>query len=1032
MIIDKYYHTDQNSIKVNTCNGRAYYIPYSNPSEAFEAKRENNSRFKLLSGKNWFFKYFDCYDDIPNNITEDSTNVYEWDKIPVPSCWQMHGYDAPQYTNVKFPFPMDPPFVPKQNPTGVYSTFFTVDEDWDGLLKYIIFEGVDSCFYLYINGQFVGYSEISHMTSEFEISQFLKPGKNRLTVVVVKWCSGSYFEDQDKWRFSGIFRDVYMLARPRGHVEDFFIKTKLSDNFETAKINIELTALNPEDTIATLFDPDGNKLDTVVFDKEGKAEFVIDSPVLWSAETPDLYNVIFEACGEIIPQKVGIREVKIENNVFKFNGRPIKLKGVNRHDFNPFTGYVCTPEDMKTDLLLMKKYNINAIRTSHYPNDPRFLELCDELGFYVCDEADIETHGFLSQRDYRFLCILNDNEEYKQHFLSRVLLMVERDKNRPCVFMWSMGNESGWGSNFVEAINKTKERDPSRITHYEGHNHLDIEKKIFVPGTDVVSRMYPEINWCDEYCEQNNDNRPLVLCEYCHAMGNGPGDLKDYWDVIYKYPNFMGGFVWEWYNHGLYMGKTETGRAKFGYGGDFGETLHDGNFCCDGLIMPDKTPTPGLHELKYVIQPVKIEALNITEGKFKITNLYDFIYLSRFECVWELTRYGKVVNSGSLGALAIPPQQSREVTIDFNMPDDGYCFIKFSFINTGESNIPSGEEMAFAQFRLPCVPAFTETIKFGDVSYKDNKRYITVIGEDFEYTYDRNIAAFSQIKKDGMKLLKSPMTFNIWRAPIDNEGSVGWILNSIKVKDSKPYAYDTTVSALEGCVTITSNFSMVAVSVYPHLVGTATWKIFADGKINLTTNMKIGKCIQFDKDYDKDVDYFYQTAQIVNYLPKFGVNFEMEKAYENVDYFGLGPNHSYCDLKNACYFGRFKGKVSQQMFDFIKPQESGNHHSTVWAAVYSNDKYGILMHNDSDKGFEFSAIPYTAWELSDSKHNFELKESDKTSVCFDYAQSGVGSNSCGPILAEKYRFNEPEFNWSMNIIPISPKTGSLWKKVLEK
>ena len=582
-MIKERYHNNINVTRIGTAKPRAYYVPYGTPEEAKLNTREESSRFKLLSGNKWAFSYFDSYEEIPDAITDGNTDISGWDRIPVPSNWQLHGYDKPQYINVRYPFPADLPYIPKNTPAGVYAIDFTIHDDIDTLEKYVIFEGVDSSMYLYINGEFVGYSQISHQLSEYNITNFLHVGKNRMTVVVPKWCDGTYLECQDKWRMSGIFRDVYLLVRPKGHIEDIEVKTEVAEDYREAKIIVDIDSPIAEDSIITLFNSSGDKLETTLFNSAGYAEISVSDPRMWSAEYPELYTLIIESGDEFITIPVGIRTECIENGVFKFNGRPIKLKGVNRHDFNCKNGYVCTVEDMKKDLTLMKRHNINAIRTSHYPNDPRFYELCDKMGFYVLSEADYETHGLGWPAEHNRINELNlstrnhisDRPEWEHQVCERVSLMVENFKNHTSIIGWSMGNESGYGRNVEKALLETKRRDPIRFTHYESTYKAD--PKIIIDKqpdcSDVVSRMYAQTSWCKEYldyAEEVNGNKPFVLCEYSHAMGNGPGDLKDYWDVIYSSDRFMGGFVWEWFNHGLYAGKADNGKPKYLYGGDYG------------------------------------------------------------------------------------------------------------------------------------------------------------------------------------------------------------------------------------------------------------------------------------------------------------------------------------------------------------------------------------------------------------------------------------------------------------------------------
>lgn len=1032
-MIHKRLHENNSIIRLNTTEPHSYFIPFENAEDALNKNREESSYFKLLSNKKWKFRYFESIDDIDESLLEETAETDSWDDLFVPSLWQMHGYGNPQYTNVNYPFPCDPPFLPYKNPVGVYATDFFVGEKWNNKLKYITFEGVDSCFYLYINGEFVGYSEVSHINSEFDITRYLKNGKNRMCVVVVKWCTGSYFEDQDKFRLSGIFRDVYLLARSNNHIEDIFITSDISEDLSNATINIAIDG-NIKDVNVEVVSPYGEEIMKSSFDAGCDIAIKIKNPVMWSAETPQLYTVIISAEDEVIVQKYGIRSVCVTDGVLKLNGRPIKLKGVNRHDFNPKTGYVCSLDNLKSDLKIMKSHNINAIRTSHYPNDPRFTELCDEYGFYVVDEADIETHGIGYTPNWEgLLCVLTDEEEYAHQYSTRVSLMVERDKNRPSVIIWSMGNESGYGENFKRVIKETKIRDPRRLVHYEGQSFYELSHGMTPVDNhvDFFSRMYPEISWCNQYCEERMQELPLMICEYSHAMGNGPGDLKDYWDSIYAHDNFCGGFVWEWFNHGLICGTTVDGKPMYGYGGDFNEDTHDSNFCCDGLLQPDRTPTPGLTELKYVMQPVKIEEVDSSRGVFKITNLYDFAFLSRLDCVWEVTRYGKVVASGKLGTIAIPPHSSKEINLNYIVPDDGYCYVKISFLSVGDLIIPDGTELAFKQFKLNSEPITYSRIQTGMLCCDNEDRFVKIHGDNFQYTYDKRIAGFCSMKVKGVELLKSPMEFNVYRAVIDNDRKMYNKFKDVRAHISYPVSRNTEVIDNQSKVEISSDFSICALSKYNIIEGVANWIVYDDGRIHLETNAGVGKGIKFTEEYDSDLDNTKKTAKFVDYLPKFGVKFQMDEEFKNIQYFGMGPGESYCDLKNSSYMGLFTSNKDKEFIHFIKPQDCGNHTNTIFTAVYNKDKYGIMLSTQNENGFDFSVLPYTALEIEEAKHDYALQKSNKTCVCFDYKQSGLGSGSCGPQLNPKYRFNDSEFTWQIDISPITPNIQSLWQKALE-
>ena len=1038
-MIPQRYHNEVTVNRLGTVEPRAYYIPYGTPDEAKLNVREESSRFKLLSNCKWAFSYFDSFEDIPSSITDADENISSWDRIPVPSNWQLHGYDKSEYINTQIPFPLNIPYVPKNTPAGVYAIDFTIHDDIDTYSKYLVFEGVDSCMYLYINGEFVGYTQISHLASEFDVTKYLKNGKNRLTAIVSKWCDGSYLEVQDKWRMSGIFRDVYLLVRPKGHTKDVKVNTELSEDYRTAKVKVEIDCAVAADSILNLFDSNGEKIGATMFSDEGYAELDIKEPRLWSAEYPELYRIIIESANEFITIPFGVREIKIIDGVMRFNGRAIKLKGVNRHDFNYKNGYVCSYDDMKKDILLMKRHNINAIRTSHYPNDPRFYELCDSLGMYVFCEADYECHevGWPTYNNnnpenvrYAVRNTISNNPMWEKQINDRVIFMVQNFKNSPSIICWSMGNEAGWGCNVSKAAKDAKTLDPTRFVHYESTisylTPLDKFTDLFPEELDVVSHMYPgteRIKGLLDKFNEVNYSKPYVLCEYCHAMGNGPGDLKDYWDLIYSDDRFMGGFVWEWFNHGLYAGKDELGRSKFLYGGDYGELYHDGNFCCDGLVSPDLKPMPGLKEYKNVIAPFEIKPVDLTCGIFEVTNGYDFSYMSRLEGNWELTSNGDVVASGNFGSLPIPPKKSERVALGYNAPHTGKNYVRIWFTAYGISNIPDGEIVGFRQFELPSEQYVTDEIPFGNVKYKETNTTVNVVSDRFNYTFDKLNCGFSSLKLGEKELLKAPSTFTIWRAPVDNDRNQVNRWNNARLKACKCFEMETDVSEHDGFVSIISKFVIAAPTKRPVLNVMAEWSVFADGKISLHTEVSIGKGLRFKPIEPGSLeDPFDDILDVVDYLPRFGFTFELDKSYDTVDFFGMGPYDNYCDRHNASYMGKFSNKVAREYTQYIKPQESGNHWNTSWAYVHNSSGAGLAVIRDSES-FEFSAIPYSSYELTEAKHNFELKESDKTVFTVNYKVSGVGSNSCGPLLLKQYRFDDEQFIFNVKILPLLSDTN---------
>ncbi len=1012
------YHEDLGSLHVSAAEPRAYFIPFHTGAAALDGtlSRESSKRFQLLNG-DWAFTWQQSIAELPENFITGHHSLSELDTLPVPSNWQVYGtkkgYDTPAYINVHYPFAYDPPYIPSDvNPVGIYERDFSVSPEWDAMKKYIVFEGVDSCVYLYINGEFAGYSEVSHCVSEFEITSFLTPGVNRVTAVVFKWCTGSYLECQDKWRMSGIFRDVYLLARPNGHLRDFSVRTDLSPDLKSADVNVSIEVINPEDAIITLISPDGATLYRGCPDSDGELKIPVTQPVLWNAESPELYTLLIEAAGEVIPSKVGMRSVSIASGVFKINGRAVKLRGVNRHDNNNENGYVCTMNDMKADLALMKQHNINAIRTSHYPNDPRFLELADKYGFYTVDEADLESHGAVIFDTKN----LADDPDWHEAFLDRARRLVERDKNHPSVVMWSAGNESGFGQNLVECLRFMKTRDDTRPVHYEGEMNVNPDGKYpdeFERPQDVVSRMYAGYPWCDSYCDEVYDSRPLMLCEYCHAMGNGPGGLKEYWDTIYKHDNFLGAFVWEWRDHAL----IDRASDRHCYGGDFDEPMHDGSFCIDGLVNYQGQPSAGLRDLKYVIQPVRIEPLDLQLGELLIENLYDFTYLSRLECTWEITRYGVTVQSGSLGCLAIPAKRSQSVRIDYAYPDDGLCYLNIKFTNASCSElIPDGTELAAFQFHLPAKNVSVKSAVDGDTTLlvERSGSKVIITGERFEYIFDCSAAAFISAAVDKKELLAAPSRFTVWRAPTDNdkaEDAEKWKASGFDRLSVRVYETAVIDNNPDGSCTIRSECALVAPALPKHIDFSLKLSFFGTGEIKADIKVRISEAAHF--------------------LPRFGLEMSFKKDINNIEYFGMGPDECYIDTKSANFMGRFS-KTAEEMAGggYFVPQEYGNRTGVLWAAAVDENRSGLLFLSGSD--FEFSYLPFTAEELTGYKHDYEMPETTGKNVLFIGRQSGIGSHSCGPQLDPKYRLALKRFELAFSITPVLRAGRPYWAAYLEK
>jgi len=942
------HYEDLSILSENREPQRSYYIPYDSLEKALKGNKHESNYYKLLNGE-WDFKFFKRDIDVPDKIEN-------WDKIPVPSCWQMHGFEKPNYTNVNYAIPVDPPYVPDDNPCGVYRTYFDIDDAWSDRETYIVFEGVCSCMYLYINGEYVGYTMGSHLQAEFNIKDFVKKGKNELTAFVLKYCVGTYLEDQDFFRHNGIFRDVYLLSREKDHIVDVDVTA------DTKRIYVNCD--NYE-----IYDMEGNIAD-------------LSAPILWNAEKPYLYTVVVKGETEYIPVKVGMREITVsDNGELLVNGVSVLLKGVNHHDTHPTKGYYESDEDLIKDITLMKQLNINTVRTSHYPPTPEFLNICDELGMYVVDETDIETHGFATRRgpqgveydnDYIWPC---KNPEWKEAFVERAERMVERDKNHPCVIMWSLGNESNYGLNFNEMITYIKNRDNTRLVHYEGAYRGGIVDNAPV---DVQSRMYPDLNWLIDLAE-NADMRPVFLCEYAHAMGNGPGDVADYMEIFRKYPKIIGGCVWEWADHVV----IEDGVQK--YGGDFDELTHDGNFCSDGLVFADRTLKAGSLNTKYAYQSMDVRI--IRGGKIKVENLYDFTNLNEYKFTLTMELDGKVIDSKEY-ILDVKPHGSATIEMPFEMP--GYC--DYGLYLTASLTDNKGYEVAMKQIELPCEIYGVETGNPIE-AFTEDEQYIYIKGDGFNYVFNKHYGVIESLERGGKQLIDSPMNITLWRAPTDNDRRVKykwglfedtWSAENLNKLFSKVYS-----------VHLDGN----SIVVYGALGGVARRKLinymaiyefYDDGSIK----------VYFDADVAKDA---------ITFLPRIGFEFTIPQKNMEFTYYAMGDGESYCDMNLHAKMGMYSSTPEKEYVNYVMPQEHGNHYNAKLLKMANGLTFA------TDENFEFNVSSFTSQALTKAMHTDEIVSNGKTNVRVDYAVSGIGSNSCGPELIEKYRVDEKKIEFEFYI-----------------
>lgn len=992
------YYEDLHTLHVNTLPNRAYYVPYSHTEDARRDVRTESDRFQSLNGE-WRFRYFDSPLDLPDDFLAEDQPM---DAIIVPSVWQMHGYGRHQYTNIRYPIPYDPPHVPVQNPCGLYMRTFRLDDAGE-CRRTIVFEGVDSCFYLWINGDFVGYSQVSHSISEFDITDFVRPGENSIAVLVLQWCDGTYLEDQDKLRMSGIFRDVYILRREPRHIWDYFVHTKLSWDYASADIHVDLemrgaSSDNPP-VYYYLFDPQGDNL-TNGRTYDGGFDIHVDNAQLWNAENPVLYTLVLRCGGERIAESIGLREIAVRDRVVRINGQNVKFRGVNRHDSDPVVGPAVDENHMLRDLVLMKQHNINAIRTSHYPNSPLFARMCDRYGFYLIAEADLECHGVVfyngeyDDADYNRIA---QDPQFGEAILDRVQRSVMRDKNRPSVVIWSMGNESGMGLNFHEALRWTKAYDPSRLTHYERASYPPPGEEINHDNLDLYSRMYPPIEEIDRYFEDNRIDKPYVLCEYSHAMGNGPGDLENYFQCFERHDGHCGGFVWEWCDHAVDMGRVADGRRRYYYGGDFGETLHDSNFCMDGLVYPDRRPHTGLKEYKNVNRPARIREINLQAGQFAVRNMLDFTPLSEhIRLCYAVRRNGRDVVRGEVpeAMLDIPPHGEREITISLPPMGSGPFAVYFEMKQRFDRPlVPAGHFLGCEQLGRQKYAPQERPEGLLAVEVREDKRTIALRGENFRYVFNKLSGCFDVLNYDQLHLLHEPMAFNIWRAPTDNDMYIKQAWRRFGYDRAVSRVYDVRLEAGD-TVVITADFSLGAECLPNIAAGTAVWRVHMNGRIDASIRM--------------------QKRENAPALPRFGLRMLLPPAANAVRYFGYGPYESYKDKHRASVKHLFSSTVAAMHEDYIRPQENGSHWNCDYVCVYGA-LGGLEVVGEE---FSFNVSPYTQEELGRKAHNFELEPCGSTVFCLDYRQNGIGSNSCGPALDERYAMPDA-FTFNFALQPVS-------------
>ncbi len=965
----------------------ATLFPFDSAEGAVAGARNASARYMRLGGV-WRFFLADRPDELPGDFWEIDYDDTEWDDMAVPCCWDMEGYGAPVYTNVRYPIPYDPPFVPDDNPVGCYRKYFRMPESWADMRIHVTFEGVDSAFYVWVNGHIAGFSKVPHMPSEFDITDFVTSGNNVLAVQVFKYSDGTYLEDQDMWRMSGIFRDVYLTAHGHSYIRDAWVETVFDSEYLDAELKLHVDVTTSESgearVRAELYDAEWVPVasgDYKARPKYGSAvldeKLPVKAPAKWTAETPALYPLLltlFAEDGEMLETMrvdVGFREVRVDGVELKVNGVSVKIRGVNRHDTNADTGHTVSMDDMIKDITLMKRHNINAVRTSHYPNDPRWLDLCDRYGLYVIDETDLETHG---TGTVGRLDEISDNPEWEAAYLDRVERMVRRDRNHPSVIIWSLGNESGWGCNHRSMIRWIKANDLTRPVHYEGGHDA--------PELDLVSCMYPDMETLINEGQNKSDIRPFFMCEYAHAMGNGPGNLKEYWDAIYAHPRLIGGCVWEWADHGIHA-ETEDGEPFYAYGGDFGDEPNDGNFCVDGLTTPEHDPHTGLLELKKALQPVRIEHLG--GGRVRVTNLNQFTDLSWLDASWRLDMDGTAKKSGSLGSLDVKPGEFRELTMPLGeMAQNGDWQLEVRFTLRDDTLWASrGHLVAREQFAMkPAVPTAVAAADLPAIEVSALEGDILVSGLEFTVMFSADTGRLEWYEYQGQPVIAGAIRPNMWRAPTDNDQHI-----SAQWKTAGLDKLQSRVAGVSWEQPGTSVFKLTAETVHapysldPALRMTSEYTVYGDGSIRCR--------------------FSFKPNPELPYLPRLGVTMELEGDMDRVKWYGRGPHENYQDKKLSAHIGLYSGLVEDQHEDYVRPQENGAKCDVSWAMLHDARGLGLLAAGVS--AFSFSAHDYSDMDLTVAEHAHELERQPEITWNIDYAQGGLGSNSCGPEPLEQYR-----------------------------
>ena len=1012
---------NQKLVGINKMDGHTVYPPFDDKDDAITGERSASPYFKLLNGA-WKFEYFTGPDTLPEDFFEEDFDCSEWDDIVVPSNWQMKGYGNPHYTNINYPIPVNPPFVPSENPTGCYIREFEIDESWQDRRIMLKFDGVDSFMYVWVNGQLAGMSKGSRNPAEFDITDIAQVGLNRITVQVLQWSDGTYLEDQDMWWLSGIFRDVSVMALPEVDLFDIFAKPLLDKKYKNGILELEIEVRNwmekdVRDLVveAELFDKCGRSvfkkpLSAKTSVKEAKSakvrlEAEVRDVMKWSAETPDLYTLFLTLKNsygviEYKSLRIGFRTMELKNGNFLVNGVPVMLRGVNRHEFQTDLGRAVTYDSIMEDILQMKRHNINAIRTCHYPDSEMFYEICDRYGLYVMCEADLESHGFGYEEGK------NPSmwPEWERACVDRMQRMVEAFKNHASIIFWSLGNEAGYGINHKKMYAWTKKRDNTRLVHYERDQMAET--------ADVVSTMYsaPEFivdTIIPERCKPSK--KPYLLCEYAHAMGNGPGGLEDYWQTFYAHKEIQGGFVWEWCDHGIRT-QDEDGCEYFAYGGDFGDTPNDGNFIADGLVFPDKSASPGLVELKKVIAPVRVTAKNLKKGIVNVANHYDFITLEHLNVVWSVSENGTVIQSGTIAPLKIKARSNEDVVIPFVMPENpkpgAEYFLNISFL-LGMDTLWArcGHEIAWGQLALPVKAAAKKpsvSRSRAVVEMDEDENFLYIAADETFFEFDRHSGTIANWMIDGLPLLEAGPKLNIFRATTDNDRSGAGMAAKWKAAYYHQLTHSVRDVAFDPATATVKVITRVAPPVLQWGIECEyVYRFLPDGSYTLELSGK-------------------PVGEGMPPFPRLGFQLALPEAMDNVQWFGLGPGESYVDTREAQRVGLYKAGVDSLSTEYTYPQENGNRSEVRRAAFYDLHMAGFAVTGLDGMLFNFSAHRFTPEAIEAAKHPHEIEEGENICLNLDWKQQGIGSSSCGPYLPEKYQIPAEPFRFGMKFRGFRP------------